>query len=398
MRLGLTRLIEREPDLSVCGEADNAHSAIQAVADLSPDAAILDIALSGGDGIELVKNSLRAGAQTLHALQEAVERDVVLPVARLDALASETQSHEFVFSARRESEALRGGDGRVAGYVLHKLDGLNGRIEISAERIQDGLFKVRARVCNRTLLPSPDTVGRDEVMLRSMASTHAILSIGGAEFVSVLDPPPGLAEAASRCANQRTWPVLVGRKGERDCVLSSPIILYDYPEVAPESTGNLFDSTEIDELLTLRLLTLTEAEKAELRESDVRGRRILERAEALSSGQVLKLHGALRDADPATGSAGDVRPRSVRVCGVELIRGDRVRLKPGSGGDVFDIALAGRVAAIDAIEQDFEGRIHVAVVVDDDPGKDLGSLRLPGHRFFFSPAELEPVTEGQPHG
>ncbi|MEP6637651.1 MAG: hypothetical protein ABJB97_13085 [Acidobacteriota bacterium] len=84
-------------------------------------------------------------------------------------------------------------------------------------------------------------------------------------------------------------------------------------------------------------------------------------------------------------------PGHVLVSGVELKPGDRVRLKPRAGGDILDLALAGKVAVVEAIEQDYEGQAHLAVVVDDDPGRDLGMMRQPGHRFFFSPEEVEPV-------
>jgi hydrogenase maturation protease len=85
---------------------------------------------------------------------------------------------------------------------------------------------------------------------------------------------------------------------------------------------------------------------------------------------------------------------SANAGGVDLRPGDRVRLKPRAGGDIFDLALAGRAATVEAIEQDYEGRIHFAVIVDDDPGKDLGMLRQPGHRFFFTPDEVEPAPPG----
>jgi hypothetical protein len=86
---------------------------------------------------------------------------------------------------------------------------------------------------------------------------------------------------------------------------------------------------------------------------------------------------------------------SVNVGGLELRPGDHVRLKPRAGGDVFDIALAGRAATIEAIEQDYEGRVHFTVIVDDDPGRDLGMLRQTGHRFFFAPEEVEPLLPGE---
>ena len=81
----------------------------------------------------------------------------------------------------------------------------------------------------------------------------------------------------------------------------------------------------------------------------------------------------------------------VRVGDLEFKQGDRVRLKPRARGDVFDLALAGKTAVIEAIEEDYDGHAHLAVVLDDDPGRDLGMLRQPGHRFFFSVDEVEPL-------
>lgn len=127
-----------------------------------------------------------------------------------------------------------------------------------------------------------------------MASTHTILNVRDGEFVSSLDPPETLREAVAACENTGTWPVLVGEEGARDTMLSSPIILYDYPQIAPESAGDLFDGTEIDEILTLRIMTLTDEEKREMRGSDDRARQILERTEMLPVEQLMKLHGALK--------------------------------------------------------------------------------------------------------
>jgi hydrogenase maturation protease len=88
---------------------------------------------------------------------------------------------------------------------------------------------------------------------------------------------------------------------------------------------------------------------------------------------------------------------SVAVAGVEVKKGDLVRLRPRKGGDIFDLALAGQVAIVESLEQDYEGKVHLAVVLDDDPGKDLGILRQPGHRFFFSPEECEPLGPAPTH-
>jgi hydrogenase maturation protease len=86
---------------------------------------------------------------------------------------------------------------------------------------------------------------------------------------------------------------------------------------------------------------------------------------------------------------------SLEIQGVQVRRGNRVRLRPLAGGDVFDLALDGKIAAVESIEQDYEGKLHVCVVVEDDPGKDIGFMRQPGHRFFFAPNEMEPVADGE---
>ena len=122
-----------------------------------------------------------------------------------------------------------------------------------------------------------------------------MLTARGAQFVSLTDPPDRLRAEAEACRNEGTWPVLVGEPGSRDTLLSSPIILEDHPRIAPESPGELFDGGEIDGLLTLNILSLTDEEKAEMRDSDPRTREILERTENLSEEEMMRLHGAIRD-------------------------------------------------------------------------------------------------------
>jgi hydrogenase maturation protease len=163
-------------------------------------------------------------------------------------------------------------------------------------------------------------------------------------------------------------------------MLSSPIILYDYPAIAEQSPGDLFDSTEIDEILSLRILTLTDEEKRQMREAHPRARALLERTEALTPEQLMALHGTLR---------------ALSGGGVDLLPGGRVRLRPRPGGDVFDLLLAGKTATIGSIEQDYEGRVFLSLTVDDDPGQDLGAQGKPGHRFFFRPEEVEPLGPGE---
>jgi hypothetical protein len=252
------------------------------------------------------------------------------------------------------------------GTYAFGFDQLYGDICISREQLRSGLQKLRVEIMNRT------PAGKSQThLLQCLVSTHTVLTTENAAFVSLLDPPDQWLEAAAGCRNVGTWPVLMGVAPERDCMLSSPIILYDYPRVAEESPGDLFDATEIDEILTLRILALTDSEKEEMRRSGPRERELLVRAEALSPEELLKLHGTMRD---------------IRV---DLKPGDRVRLRPRPGGDIFDVVLKGRVAIVESVEQDFDNRTHVAVIIEDDPGKDLGLMRQPGHRFFFSADEVE---------
>ncbi len=247
------------------------------------------------------------------------------------------------------------------GSVPFRFGAVNGEVEISAAPLRDDLIRVTVRIRNLSAAAN-------------MLSTHTILLAQGGEFVSLMDPPAEYREEAAACRNTGTWPVLAGGEGERDVMLSSPIILYDYPRVAAESPQDLFDSTEIDEILTLRILTLSDDEKAEIRGGGERARRLLERCETLPPEELMKLHGAIRSLRP-----------------VGFHAGDRVRLRPRRGADILDIALEGKVGIVEAVERDFENRVHLAIVLEDDPGRDLGMLRQPGHRFFFTPEEVEPA-------
>jgi hypothetical protein len=154
------------------------------------------------------------------------------------------------------------------------------------------LFKVTVRITNTTPWGGED---RESTLRQTFVSTHTTLEVEAGEFVSLIDPPEEFAEAAEGCANIKTWPVLVGEEGERRTMLSSPIILYDYPQIAPESPGDLFDGTEIDQMLILNVLNLTDEEKEEMRASDPRGREILERCESLSPQELMRLNGTFRD-------------------------------------------------------------------------------------------------------
>lgn len=229
--------------------------------------------------------------------QEAVEREVSLPEVALGKLTAESAKHVFVFPYEKQIVSEAGGGGETIGMVERRQEAIQGVIDVSAAKVGEDLFKISVQVQNVTpmQIPAPD---RDAALMQSLVSTHTILGVRGGEFVSLLEPPVELQELATGCQNVGGWPVLVGEEGQRDTMLASPIILYDYPQIAPESVGDLFDGTEIDEILSLRIMTLTDDEKREIRESDDRARQILERTDAMPAEQFMKLHGAMRSLRP----------------------------------------------------------------------------------------------------
>jgi hypothetical protein len=230
----------------------------------------------------------------------------------------------------------------------------------------------------------------------------------------LLEPPPEAAAAASRCVQHRCFPVLAGPPGSRDILLISPIILYDHPEVAEQSGAALYDCTEIDEILTLRVMTMTDEEKAQARATDPRAARIIDQCDAMSPEDMARLHGVLRDPhslnlqaglvpeipegvdwwDPLADDA--VRPEidAVLVNGVRVARGSRVRLRPRRHADAQDIFVAGKTARVASVHEDVEGNKHVGVVVEDDPAADMHDWY--GRYLYFSPDEVEPLEAGQP--
>ena len=348
--------------------------------------------------VELVPE-LRVDGQSFLTWQEAVEREVNLPSRTIKQIAGTKYGQPFEFPAEEHLEVIKDREGSIAGVVRRRKERLEGEILCETEEIEAGLFKIAVEIVNRTPVLETEVENQDAVLLRTLASTHTVLHTEEGEFISLMDPPDSWRELATACKNQGTWPVLVGDEAaaDRTTMLSSPIILYDYPKIAAESPGELFDGTEIDEILTLRVMTMTDAEKDEMRHSDPRARRILERTESLPEDQLLKMHGVVRELRSFDEDifGNDRRLDQALVDGVVLRPGDRVKIKPKARADIMDIALTGKIAAIEAIEQDAEGRIHFALVLDDDPGKDLGYMRQPGHRFFYTIDEVEPVPEAQ---
>jgi hypothetical protein len=169
-------------------------------------------------------------------------------------------------------------------------------------------------------------------------------------------------------------------------VLASPVILYDYAAVAPESVGDFYDGTEIDEMLTLRVQTMTDEEKAEARATDRRAAAIIDRCEAMPSDVQATLHGTRRepiDPHPDWSTRG---PGEVLVGGRPVTRGSKVVLRPLRRADAHDLFLVDRAATVAEVVHDVDGEVHLAVTVDDDPAAEL--MDWHGRYLYFGPDEV----------
>ncbi len=223
---------------------------------------------------------------------EATEREIAVGARSLGELLEGPIRTEISIPAAIRHEDLEDPAGRRAGAVARSWRTLEGSVEVAAERLEPRLFRLTARIANM----SPwSEGGREDALRQTFCSTHTVLRAQNGEFVSLTDPPEPRTAAARDCQNEGTWPVLVGEEGERGTLLSSAMILPDHPQIAPESPGDLFDGGEIDQMLVLNILTMTDEERRDMRDADPKTREILERTEALTPEQLMRLHGAVRE-------------------------------------------------------------------------------------------------------
>ncbi len=322
--------------------------------------------------------------------EEAIEREIVLCGLELGDIVESGARKAFRIEGERQVEWIRASDGAVHGAVVRTSLPVEGVVTINAAPASS-IYRLCVVVENTSPLSEAEMSERAKAQLRAFASTHVVMETQGGAFISLLDPPAAFREAAEACENTGAWPVLVGVEGARDTVLASPIILYDYPAVASQSPGDLYDGAEIDEILTLRILAMTEDEKRQMSAVDPRARALLERTHSLRCEDMARL-GVMRaahDVDPAPSGPAASPEQKLQV-------GMSVVLHPKAGGDIMDIALKDKLAFIEAIERDFENRVHVAVTLADDTGRDLGAAGFPGHRFYFAADEIEPAGRELP--
>lgn len=352
-------------------------------------------------------SELQLDDDLLLSWDEAVDHELSWPAWTFDELAAGVRPTVIIPGAE-QVEPLAASDGGTVGRVVRRRWPLSAVLTAETTEV-DGYLRLSVTVENT----APEALQtKDDAVRRSLLGAHLLLEASDTGFVSLLDPPDAAAAAAAACRQHRCWPVMAGPRGTDTVVLASPIILYDHPEVAPESAGALFDSTEIDEILTLRVMTMTEAEKAEARATDPRAREIIDRCDDMTPEMLQQLHGILREPRPASGPSHDqawldtggvpwwdpaadesVRPEvdAVVIKGVSVRKDSRVRLRPSRRADAQDLFLADRDARVTAVLSDVDGDVHVAVVLLDDPAADLHDWY--GRYLYFAPDELEPLTD-----
>lgn len=402
-------------------------------------------AVSPGTGELQDVASLRVDGTEFTAWTEAAEREERVDLAVAD-LAGPGAKVAFHVGSGESAEGLTDSRGVRAGRLVHRWAALDGVIHVQAERVAGPYraLRLRVRVENHTS-PDEELASRDNGLRHALIAAHTLIGVPGGSFISMTDHPEWAAAEVAACTNIGTWPVLAGPAECRDLMLSSPVILYDHPEIAPESAGDLFDATEIDEILTLRTMALTDEEKQEARATDPRAADLIDRLDGLPPEMLEKMHGAIRYLEPTAGpvyrseaspaadpfpvmtEAGpfpgaaaaedpggierpsvpwwdpgadtSVSPETdhVLIEGIRIARGSRVRMLPGARrADAQDLFLTGREALVEAVLHDVDGQVHVAVSPVSDPVAEL--QRSHGRYLYFAPDELEPVDAGPAAG
>jgi hypothetical protein len=293
--------------------------------------------------------------------------------ARSSGATHDTMRMELQLQERGQAPFLRGTVRCLAGARERRVElaapgeaefdfgDVRGRAGLEADGDRVALW-----VRNETEVP--DGLDRSAALRHSLLSTHLLAHADGGRFVSPLE--------AQGCEQVNTWPVLASDAD--DTVLGAAIMLPDHPQLAPESRGSLFDSTEIEEALLLHVMALSDEEREQTQDPAVRA--MIERAARTTPQELMALHGRTTVRDPQQGDG------EATVDGVTYRPGDTVLLAPGPGRNAHDHLVAGRTATIERIYTDFDGRVQLAVTVDGVPGQDL--MRDIRRYLYFRPDEV----------
>jgi hypothetical protein len=405
--------------------------------------------LRPGSGKTREVASLTVDGTEYTSWDEAIEREQQVSAEVNELLTDELALTVHIEPGESTEDIVVASTGRVAGRLVRSWATVEGVIRLRAERTAGpyGALKLGVRIENHGVSDDPLST-REDGLTRALIAAHALIWVPGGKFLSMTEPPEWAVPAVAQCKNIGTWPVLAGPQECQDLMLSSPVILYDHAEVAPESAGDLFDATEIDEILTLRTLALTDEEKRAARATDPKAAELMDRLDGMPQEMFDRMHGAIRylrsapgggqGADPGSdsgegpngvldgasngavptaftpgqpelgqretpwwdpGADSSVSPETdhVVICGVQVARGSRVTMLPGARrADAQDLFLTGREATVQAVFQDVDGNVHVAVSPDRDDLADLQSSH--GRYLYFSIDELKPASSPSQQG
>ncbi|MDQ6783880.1 MAG: hypothetical protein M3063_10635 [Actinomycetota bacterium] len=424
----------------------------------------VEAAVPGGGFVAV--DQVEVDGTPVSAWDEALDHEIDVSGVVLRSLIDNPCTVSFELPESDEDELLLDAAGKTAGRVRRRVEAVQGSVLLGAHTVErsetspgddsNGSLRLSVSVANLTPWPPSDGEGnglREVVMRYSLVAAHTLLAVGDGVFISSLDPPDDYGQAVTACTNEGTFPVLVGGASasqSEQLVLAAPIILYDHPAIAPESEGDLCDATEIDEILALRVLTLTDEEKSEARATDPRSAAIVDRCDSMTPDAWALLHGTFRpigetltpaatigefgelDAfdpydlppslvlgepgatgEPGTGAVtgeGEAAPwwdpgvdgavdpwtDTLLIQGVAVAKGSKVRLVPCRRADAHDLFIAGKSATVAGVFHDVDGEQHVAVTLDDDPARDVFAWQ--GRFLYFAPDEVVPITspEGEP--
>lgn len=371
-------------------------------------------------------DSLSVEDREIRPWNEAVEVEHDVAVAVDDVVVADRRLVVEILGAV-DVETVQDVTATTVGRIVRDRQPVSACLMVGAEPLAGpfGGYRLRVEIRNTTNWRE-SAPSRDEALRRSLVAAHLVLGVSPGLFVSSTDPPEWAKPFVDGCVNERTWPVLIGARDRSEVMLSAPIILYDDPAIAPESAQPLFDGTEIDEILTLRTLALTDEEKREARMTDARACELLDAVEDMPGAVLERLHGTMRSFREATGSQQDSEaavevvsaaapgmepevPRptapwwdpgvdasvdpdtdSVHIGGKDVAKGSSVTLTPGvRATDAQDMFLWGRNATVQAVFLDVDDETYVAVTLDDDPVSDMQGRH--GRFLYFRPDEVRPA-------
>ena len=227
---------------------------------------------------------------------QTIERKISSGDLLVAHLTGEIKFLPFSFEKEFESKNIQDGNGKIVGKKIITVLPVEGTVLIKAIPLEnmENVFRIIVFITNNTPVINAENVSRDEIFCQSFLSTNTILNASNGEFISLQNPGEKWERIIEQCKNKGTWPILIDENNTT--LLSSPIIVYDYPKINPKSKGDLFDSLEIEEALMLHFTVMSDEEKQKIAQSDEKLRSMLNKVSQVTPDEIISLHGGFSDA------------------------------------------------------------------------------------------------------